>query len=127
MTMTMAIRVQLFSGGEEAVLVQWNLSKGTKAFLPRLGAPLQVSRSTQDVQGLGAVYPTITERSAGTLPSSHGSRTVLCGMGLLVEMWRLVFHRWRFPGSFLPSTTEWFGGCYAHASSYVVLGACIHS
>ncbi|CAM9889062.1 unnamed protein product, partial [Hapterophycus canaliculatus] len=33
--------VQLFSGGEEAVLVQWNLSKGTKAFLPRLGAPLQ--------------------------------------------------------------------------------------
>lgn len=36
-------RVQLFSGGEEAVLVQWNLSKGTKAFLPRLGAPLQVS------------------------------------------------------------------------------------
>ncbi|CAN0141241.1 unnamed protein product, partial [Ectocarpus fasciculatus] len=34
--------VQLFSGGEEAVLVQWNLSKGTKAFLPRLGAPLQV-------------------------------------------------------------------------------------
>lgn len=35
-------RVQLFSGGQEAVLVQWNLSKGTKAFLPRLGAPLQV-------------------------------------------------------------------------------------
>ncbi|CAM9591782.1 unnamed protein product [Ectocarpus sp. 12 AP-2014] len=34
--------VQLLSGGEEAVLVQWNLSKGTKAFLPRLGAPLQV-------------------------------------------------------------------------------------
>ncbi|CAN0527502.1 unnamed protein product, partial [Ectocarpus sp. 8 AP-2014] len=37
--------VQLFSGGEEAVLVQWNLSKGTKAFLPRLGAPLQVSEN----------------------------------------------------------------------------------
>eukprot|EP00903_Cladosiphon_okamuranus_P017264 g15909.t1 len=33
--------VQLFSGGEEAVLVQWNLRKGTQAFLPRLGAPLQ--------------------------------------------------------------------------------------
>ena len=37
------LRVQLFSGGEEAVLVQWNLAKGTKAFLPRLGASIQVS------------------------------------------------------------------------------------
>lgn len=39
-------RVQLLSGGEEAVLVQWNLTKGTKAFLPRLGAPLQVRLKT---------------------------------------------------------------------------------
>ena len=40
---TLPLRVQLFSGGEEAVLVQWNLTKGTKAFLPRLGASIQVS------------------------------------------------------------------------------------
>lgn len=33
----------MFSGGEEGVLVQWNLNKGTKAFIPRLGATLQVS------------------------------------------------------------------------------------
>ena len=25
--------------------MQWNLTKGTKAFLPRLGAPIQVSRN----------------------------------------------------------------------------------
>lgn len=27
------------------MLVQWNLRKGTKAFLPRLGAPLQVGEN----------------------------------------------------------------------------------
>ena len=30
----------LFSGGEEAVLVIWNLKDGKKTYLPRLGAPL---------------------------------------------------------------------------------------
>lgn len=30
----------LFSGGEEAVLVVWNIKDGTKTYLPRLGAPL---------------------------------------------------------------------------------------
>jgi len=31
----------LFSGGEEAVLVIWNLRDGKKTYLPRLGAPLK--------------------------------------------------------------------------------------
>ena len=30
----------LYSGGEEAVLVVWQISSGNKRFLPRLGAPI---------------------------------------------------------------------------------------
>ena len=30
----------LYSGGEESVLVAWNVAKQSKSFLPRLGAPL---------------------------------------------------------------------------------------
>lgn len=36
-------RVQLLSGGHEGVLVQWNLSKGTRAYIPRLGGTIKVS------------------------------------------------------------------------------------
>jgi NET1-associated nuclear protein 1 (U3 small nucleolar RNA-associated protein 17) len=30
----------MMSGGEEGVLVYWNLNRGTRAFLPRLGGPI---------------------------------------------------------------------------------------
>ena len=38
----------LFSGGEEAVLVIWNLQDGKKTYLPRLGAPLKSIVSQRD-------------------------------------------------------------------------------
>lgn len=34
--------MQLFSGASEDALVQWNLVKGTKSFLPRLGETIEV-------------------------------------------------------------------------------------
>ncbi|KAJ3775149.1 WD40 repeat-like protein [Lentinula raphanica] len=80
----------LLSGGEESVLVIWQLHSGRKEFVPRLGAPIQTISVTKTLRGgeeylLGLTDATFVFVSASTLrisrsyariklfPSNHSS------------------------------------------------------
>lgn len=66
----------LLSGGEEAVLVIWQLHSGKKEFVPRVGAPLQTISTTKALDGkeeylLGLTDATFVFVSAATLKISR--------------------------------------------------------
>eukprot|EP00743_Colponemidia_sp_Colp-15_P005541 GILK01005961.1.p1 GENE.GILK01005961.1~~GILK01005961.1.p1 ORF type:complete len:964 (-),score=206.41 GILK01005961.1:37-2928(-) len=60
----------LLSGGEEGVLVLWQIDTGHKQFLPRLGAPLNSISTNQD----GSLFALSTSDNSCRLISSHTMR-----------------------------------------------------
>eukprot|EP00742_Colponemidia_sp_Colp-10_P006743 GILJ01007228.1.p1 GENE.GILJ01007228.1~~GILJ01007228.1.p1 ORF type:complete len:966 (+),score=178.71 GILJ01007228.1:103-3000(+) len=60
----------LLSGGEEGVLVLWQIDTGHKQFLPRLGAPLNAISTNQD----GSLFALSTSDNSCRLISSHTMR-----------------------------------------------------
>jgi NET1-associated nuclear protein 1 (U3 small nucleolar RNA-associated protein 17) len=53
----------LYSGGEESVLVAWNITRLTKNFLPRLGAPLCHLVTSRDAAKAAKVLTTTLDNS----------------------------------------------------------------
>ncbi len=53
----------LYSGGEENVLVIWDLKNAGRNYLPRLGAPISRIISCQSVQRAGHVLVTTVDNA----------------------------------------------------------------
>lgn len=74
----------LLSGGEESVLVIWQLHTGKREFIPRVGAPISNIAVTQGGQGeeylLGLADATFTFVSAANLKISRSYSRIKLGM-----------------------------------------------
>lgn len=74
----------LLSGGEESVLVIWQLHTGKKEFVPRVGAPISTIAVTRGAQSeeylLGLADATFTFVSAATLKISRSYSRIKMGM-----------------------------------------------
>jgi NET1-associated nuclear protein 1 (U3 small nucleolar RNA-associated protein 17) len=77
----------LLSGGEESVLVIWQLNTGKKEFVPRVGAPIStitiVRGGRSEEYLLGLADATFTFVSAATLKISRSYSRIKLGMRLL--------------------------------------------
>lgn len=75
----------LLSGGEESVLVVWQLHTGKKEFVPRLGAPINTvsvlsSRNTEEEYLIGLADATYTFVSSATLKVTRSYSRIKIGM-----------------------------------------------
>lgn len=74
----------LLSGGEEAVLVIWQLHTGKKEFVPRVGAPISTIAIARGVENeeylLGLADSTFTFVSAATLKISRSYSRIKLGV-----------------------------------------------
>ena len=109
----------LLSGGEEAVLVIWQLHSGKKEFVPRLGAPIStisVSRGSGEESYLvGLADATYSFISPGSLRISRSYSGIKLGMsasGYFIIM-VLIIHR-----SHIFSPTERMQSILAHRRAF---------
>jgi NET1-associated nuclear protein 1 (U3 small nucleolar RNA-associated protein 17) len=82
----------LLSGGEEAVLVIWQLHSGKKEFVPRVGSPIKsvvVSRSSaaEEEYLLGLADASFAFVSSATLKLSRVFSRIKLGASFLYDIW----------------------------------------
>lgn len=82
----------LLSGGEEAVLVIWQLQTGKKEFVPRVGAPISTVSVTKSLSSgeeeylLGLADATYTFVSSATLKITRSYSRIKIGMSCLLRV-----------------------------------------